>query len=277
MKKAILKAPAKINLTLEILNKREDGFHNIQSIMHTINLFDILTVEYETDFKGIKIKLDGNNPEIPYNEKNLVYKACMAFLKKAKIENFYTKIYMEKNIPTEAGLAGGSSDAVAVLKYLNEIFNNILSDEQMNNICSELGSDLNFCLKGGCCLCTSRGEIVEPLKTVSSPITLIKPKNIGISAKEAYQKYSLLKDKKFWDNSSKLKALIQENKFDKTLIVNDLEKALINDYQEFKEIKQKLPPSVMTGSGSVFYILEPFLPVQLDKAKYDIYENYKLI
>ena len=86
MKKIVVKAPAKVNLTLEVLNKREDGFHNIQSIMHTISLFDFLTIEIEKSPQKI-IKLTGNSKDIPYDEKNLVYKACDEFLKQSNIEN----------------------------------------------------------------------------------------------------------------------------------------------------------------------------------------------
>ena len=237
MKTYKIKAPAKINLTLEVLNKREDGFHNIQSIMHTISLYDILTFEVETSSQN-KISLSGNNTEIPYDERNLVYKACVEFLKEANINNANIKCYIEKNIPIAAGLAGGSSDAAATLRALNIIFDNILSEEKLNQICAKLGSDLNFVLKGGCALCTSRGEITEPLPNAKSYVSLVKPKNLGISAKEAYQKCTQRGYKQGLDNTHKLKKLIEENKFDTSLITNDLEQALVEDYELFKFIKQ---------------------------------------
>jgi REP element-mobilizing transposase RayT len=100
MKKIIVKAPAKVNLTLEVLNKREDGFHNIQSIMHTISLFDFLTIEIEKSPQKI-IKLTGNSKDIPYDEKNLVYKACDEFLKQSNIENIKVEISQRENLRKE--------------------------------------------------------------------------------------------------------------------------------------------------------------------------------
>ena len=276
MKKLTVKAPAKINLTLEILNKREDGFHNIQSIMHTINLYDILSFETEPSKQNI-IELSGNNPEIPYDESNLVYKACIEFLEKAKIQKTKIKCYIEKNIPVAAGLAGGSTDAAATLKALNIIFDNILSKEQLNEICQKLGSDLNFVLQGGCALCTSRGEIVKPLSKVNSFISLVKPKGLGIKAKEAYQKCTQRGYKQNLNNTHKMEKLIEENKFDKNLVTNDLEKALVEDYEILNFIKTNVPKSVMSGSGSTFFVLEKQLPYNFDTNIFDVFEGLELI
>lgn len=277
MKKIVVKAPAKVNLTLEVLNKREDGFHNIQSIMHTISLFDILTIEIEKSPQKI-IKLTGNSKNIPYDEKNLVYKACDEFLKQSNIENIKVEIYIEKNIPIAAGLAGGSTDAAATLRGLNELFENVLNDEQLNEICAMLGSDLNFALIGGCCLCTSRGEIIEKLPNLKSYISLVKPKNLGISAKEAYQKCAQRGYKQGLDNTSKMKQSISDDgNFDKMLITNDLEKALVEDYAEFSHIIQNCPNCLMTGSGSTFFVLDKTLPFKFNEEEYEIFEGLELI
>lgn len=277
MKKLEIKAPAKINLTLEILNKREDGFHNIQTIMHTINLFDILTFEINNAEKNT-IELSGTNPEIPYDERNLVYKACREFLKLAKIENTQVKIHIEKNIPIAAGLAGGSTDASATLKALNELFDNILDNSQLNEICAKLGSDLNFALLGGCALCTSRGEIVEPLKRQKSYVSLVKPKKLGISAKEAYQKCAQRNYKQNLNNSLKMKEEILADKdLNKTLITNDLQKALVEDYKELAFIIEKCPNALMTGSGSTFFVLDKQLPYSFNEDEFDVFEGLELI
>ena len=103
MKTIKVKTPAKINLTLEVLNKRPDGFHNIQSIMQAISLYDYLTFELK-EADELKIELNGNTDKIPYNQSNLVYKAAKSFFEKAKITNAFLKIYIEKNIPVAAGL-----------------------------------------------------------------------------------------------------------------------------------------------------------------------------
>ena len=102
-----IQCPAKINLTLEILNKREDGFHNIKSIMQMVSLYDFLDIEVKESNKT-EILLCGSSDEIPYNEKNLVYKAAKLFLDETQIENVRVEVYIEKNIPVAAGLAGGS-------------------------------------------------------------------------------------------------------------------------------------------------------------------------
>lgn len=271
-----IQTPAKINLTLEVLDKRPDGFHNIQSIMQAINLYDFLTIKVE-DSTGNKIELSGNSNEIPYDEKNLVYKAAFKFLEKAKIQNKKVSIYIEKNIPIEAGLAGGSTNAAGTFFGLNQIFNNILNNSEINTLCAILGSDLNFCLKGGCALCTSRGEIIEPLPTHEFELSLIKPKHFGISAKEAYTKFSNLSDKSNPDNTTKLKNLLLQNKFDKTLLYNSLEVAVINNYEDLIQIKKTFENSLMSGSGPTFFILQPKVGNILDKDKFIIIQNLNTI
>lgn len=274
MKTIKIKTPAKINLTLEVLNKREDGFHNIQSIMQTINLYDYLSFKIENCNKT-EINLSGNSEEIPYNEKNLVYKAAKKYLETAKIDNVKIDIYVEKNIPVSAGLAGGSTNAAGTFFALNKIFK-VLSKERIEKLCAQMGSDLKFCLNGGCMLCTSRGEVTKKLPFIEQNVSLVKPKNLGISAKEAYTKFSLLKDKSIPNNTQKLIKLLENNTFDKTLIYNNLENALFNDYEILKEIKTKLEGSLMSGSGSTFFVLEPYLSAKFDD-NYDIFENLKTI
>lgn len=276
MKRIKVKTPAKINLTLEILNKREDGFHNIQSIMQTISLYDFLTFEIENN-KGIQIILCGNSEEIPYNEKNLVYKCAKKFLEEAQIDNVKIKVFIEKHIPVSAGLAGGSTNGAGTFFALNKIFNNPLSKEKIEELCASMGSDLNFCLNGGCMLCTSRGEITEKLPIFEQNVSLIKPKTLGISAKEAYTKYANLNDKTVLNNTQKLKKLLEEKKFDKTLICNGLENALFPDYEELREIKSKVKNSLMSGSGSTFFVLDKQLNATFDENKYNVFENLKTI
>ena len=275
-KKAItVKCPAKINLTLEILNRREDGFHNIQSVMQTIDLFDILTIKIEeSNYLGkiFKIKLSGTSDEIPYDEKNLVYKAAELFFrcKDAKTQRckekncspiqlftYSTFIHIEKNIPIAAGLAGGSTDAAGTLWGLNKLFDNVLSNQELHALCSSLGSDLNFCLEGGCQLATSRGEILKKMPFQELNVSLIKPKHLGISAKEAYAKFSQLRTKPNLNMTEKLiDALKSGNTNLEEFIHNDLEIALICDYKELQNIKDTYPQSLMSGSGSTFFVLK---------------------
>jgi len=250
-----IQCPAKINLSLKIINKRQDGFHNIESIMQTIDLYDYLTINVQPA-KKFEIILDGNNKEIPYNETNLVYKAAKLFFETVRHSPQKISIYIEKNIPISAGLAGGSTDAAGTLYGLNEIFKRPLNLKQLHQLCSQLGSDLNVCLQGGRLLCKGRGEIIEPLNFEEFNVSLIKPKNLGISAKEAYTKYS----QKIKNNS------INYN--------NHLEWAIIDDYQELQKIKELYPDSMMSGSGSTYFrINNTFKALE----GYEIFNNHKAI
>ena len=272
MKTIKVKTPAKINLTLEILNKREDGFHNLQSIMQTISLYDYLTFKIEKS-NGLEINLSGNSDSIPYDSSNLVYKAAVKFFEKANISNVKVDIYIEKNIPIAAGLAGGSTNAAGTFFALNKLFDNVLSKDEIEQLCATLGSDLNFCLNGGCMLCTSRGEITQRLPFYEQSVSLIKSKNLAISAKEAYVNFSKLVDKTNPDNTTKLKALLLKGKFDKSLIYNSLEKALFPVYDELVKIKNDVKGSLMSGSGSTFFVLSDKIETTLNIDNYDIFEN----
>lgn len=271
MAKIKVAAPAKINLTLEVLDKREDGFHNIKSIMQAISLYDYLTITVsDNDFT--KIILNGNSSEIPYDEKNLVYKACICFLNETNIQNKKIEVYIEKNIPVEAGLAGGSTDAAATLFALNSLFNHVLNDSQIEKLCASLGSDLNFCLYGGTAVCSGRGENIQKIKTIIQPVTLIKPLGFGISAKEAYTKFGQMFDKSVPNNTEKLAKC-----FDKALLYNSLEKAVIDDYSELQEIKNKVKHSMMSGSGPTFFVLSANCPEEFDNSLFQIIENLSFV
>lgn len=235
-----VQCPAKINLNLKIVNKRDDGFHNIESVMQTISLYDYLSISIE-DSSSLDIFLEGNSKEIPYNEKNLVYKAGMLFCETCKIDNKKISVYIDKNIPVSAGLAGGSTDAAGMLYGLNKLFDEVLSEHDLHKLCAQLGSDLNFCLVGGCMKTSGRGEILEPCEFKTSKVNLIKPINLGISAKEAYTKFS------------QKMAVCSEGRDN---YKNDLEWAVIGDYKELQFIKEKYPTSMMTGSGSTYFSLD---------------------
>lgn len=243
-----IQCPAKINYTLKVNGKREDGFHNIESIMQTIALFDYLTIKLEPS-NILEILLSGTSDEIPYNEKNLVYKAAKLFFETLNLPNKYKiNIFIEKNIPVAAGLAGGSTDAAGTLYGLNELLNNPLTKKELHHLCAKLGSDLNFCLEGGTQMTTGRGEILTPMHYEEKTISLIKPLTLGISAKEAYTKFAQ-KFSKGYPNRDKF--------------INDLEWAVIDDYSELQKIKTLYPKSIMSGSGSTYYIVgEEFSPIE---------------
>ena len=263
-----VKCPAKINLTLEIVNRREDGFHNIKSVMQLINLYDFLTIKI-SEANTNKISLGGNSKEIPYDGSNLVYKAIGLYLKKLGITNVSVDVYTEKNIPIAAGLAGGSTDAAGAIWGLNQIFK-AFSHQELNSLCAQLGSDLNVCLNGGCTLATSRGEITEKLPMVESDVTLIKPKNLGISAGEAYKKYALKAVKPQNNMTEKMLDALRNEEDIRPYLYNDLEYAVFDDYVELQKIKTIYPQAIMSGSGSTYFVLE-----KLSQSKLD--ENYEFI
>ena len=254
MKSVTVKCPAKINLTLEIVNRREDGFHNIKSIMQMVDLYDTLTISVSENTHN-EIILNGNSDEIPYNEKNLVYKAADLFFKESGIEGVKAEIFIDKKIPVAAGLAGGSTDAAGTFFALNEIFDRSLTKEKLHELCAGLGSDLNVCLEGGCVLATSRGEKIRRLKAASYPVTIIKPKNLGISAKEAYTKYSLKENKPKYNMTEKMLEALNLGEDITKYLYNDLEYAVYDDYKELQTIKDIYPDSIMSGSGSSYFVL----------------------
>ena len=240
-----IQCPAKINLDLKVTSKRPDGFHNIESIMQTISLYDYLTLNCEPR-KKFEINLSGNSTEIPYNEKNLVYKAILLFIETVNLPPHKISVYIEKNIPVAAGLAGGSTDAAGILKGMNEFFGRPLNNEKVHTLCAKLGSDLNFCLEGGRQRTEGRGEILEKLDFQEFNLSLIKPLNLGISAKEAYTKFSEKKSK---------------NEAGRQNFKNDLEWAVLDDYKELQKIKELYPESMMSGSGSTYFLIgKEFLP-----------------
>ena len=266
-----IQCPAKINLSLKIINKRQDGFHNIESIMQTIDLYDYLTINVQSADK-LEILLSGNSTEIPYDKTNLVYKAAELFFETVKLLPRKISIYIEKNIPVAAGLAGGSTDAAGTLFGLNEIFDKPLSNEKLHELCAKLGSDLNVCLQGGRLFCKGRGEIIEPMKFEEFNVSLIKPINLGISAKEAYTKYA--QKIPSFDLGGEISDCGERKAHCNKTFLNDLEWAIIDDYIELQRIKNLYPESIMSGSGSTYFIInKDFEPLD----GYQIFNSHKAI
>ena len=156
MKTIVENAPAKINLTLEVLGKRRDGFHNIVSVMQTVALFDVIEIT-----ESNRVNISVSNADIS-QENNIVWEAYKKFKAVTGISD-NASIDIKKNIPIKAGLGGGSSDAAATLRGLNRLWNLKLSIENLIEIGTEVGSDVPFFIAGGCSLVRGRGEIIEPL------------------------------------------------------------------------------------------------------------------
>ena len=186
-KKISIKSPAKINLHLEVIGKRKDGYHELAMIMQNIDLADYL--EFEINKEGlIKLKSDCNH--LSLDSDNLIVKSAN-LLKKLSNNDLGANIFLKKNIPIGAGLAGGSSNAAATLIGLNMLWNLNLDNNELLKLSASLGSDVPFFINGGNQLCFGRGEILEKLNyKYEYGVLLLKNPNVSISTAETYKKYS---------------------------------------------------------------------------------------
>ncbi|MFZ2957118.1 MAG: 4-(cytidine 5'-diphospho)-2-C-methyl-D-erythritol kinase [Candidatus Ozemobacteraceae bacterium] len=263
MKKTlILQAPAKINIALWVKDRRPDGFHELASVMQTITLADTITLQ-ETREEGIVIECD--DPRIPLGPENLVHKAARLFLERFNLPPALL-IRIQKRIPVAAGLAGGSTDAAAVLKGLVRLYDKGISRPDLMALSQSIGSDVPFVLRGGCALATGRGENLifhEPPRPPLSVVIAI-PKGVEVSTKWCYEHYAP------GDNTRKAARFepiltafrrrdittLRENAF------NDLESVTLQRHPEVQAIKETLDADgnglvLMSGSGpSVFGLFD---------------------
>lgn len=183
--KIIRNAYAKINLGLDVLRRREDGYHEVKMVMQTISLHDVLTFE-ETEQAGIMLVTD-DRPELPEDaQDNLVYKAARLICETFGIEKG-VRITLEKNIPIAAGMAGGSTDAAAVFHGLNELWGLSMSTERMQELAVRLGADIPYCIMGGTSLSEGIGEKLTPLPSPPDAVVLIAKPQISVSTKYVYE------------------------------------------------------------------------------------------
>lgn len=264
-KSITLKAPAKINLILDVVGKRDDGYHNLRSVMQAISIFDYVTlsVNYNkthSDFPNITVKCD--KPNIPTDKRNIVYKACEAFFEKSNAVPFSDiEIDIKKNIPSGAGLAGGSADGAAVLVGLNSLFDNRFSVQELCNIGASIGADVPFCIVGGTTLCEGIGEKLTPLTPLPDCKILVVKPQVSISTPLSYKRFDELENPELSDFDRFMKATQNGNltEISKTLS-NSLEEASgekIIDEIKSVMIKSGALGSIMTGSGSsVFGIFD---------------------
>ncbi len=181
-----VRAPAKLNLFLEVLGRRPDGYHEIESLMVTVDLYDILTIQ--NDPSG-QIHLVCDDPALPTDESNLVVKAAQRLRARVNLP-LGASIDLRKSIPAQAGLAGGSSDAAATLVGLNLVWNLQLPTETLASIAGEIGSDVAFFLHAPAAICRGRGEIVEPIDLSLLPplqFVLVCPP-LGVSTADVYRR-----------------------------------------------------------------------------------------
>ncbi|MCJ0968285.1 4-(cytidine 5'-diphospho)-2-C-methyl-D-erythritol kinase [Mammaliicoccus sciuri] len=247
-------APAKINLTLDTLYKREDGYHEVEMIMTTIDLNDRLTFECRDDGEII---IDVEHNFVPSDHRNLAYKAAKLMQDRYNIEKG-VKISLEKSIPISAGLAGGSSDAAATFRGLNELWGINESLETLSELASEIGSDISFCIYGKTALCQGRGEKITHLPKPPSAWVIIAKPDIGVSTPEIYGALDL-ENKDEVQTQACLKAI--ENNDYATMcqsLGNSLEKVTMQLYPEVEKLKNTMSntgvdAALMSGSGPTIY------------------------
>ncbi|EOV9528947.1 MULTISPECIES: 4-(cytidine 5'-diphospho)-2-C-methyl-D-erythritol kinase [Bacillus cereus group] len=180
--KLLVKAPAKINLSLDVLGKRQDGYHEVKMIMTTIDLADRLEL---TELTEDRIEIVSHNRYVPDDQRNLAYQAAKLLKEKYQVKQGVS-IAIEKTIPVAAGLAGGSSDAAATLRGLNKLWNLGLTMDELAELGAEIGSDVSFCVYGGTAIATGRGEKIEHIKTPPSCWVILAKPHIGVSTADVY-------------------------------------------------------------------------------------------
>ena len=251
-----VEANAKINLTLDILGKRPDGFHEVAMVMQTIGLHDTLVMEKtERD-----IELSINVPWLKADEKNLAWRAAELIRQEYGLEGG-VRIELTKRIPVAAGLAGGSADAAAVLKGMNDLYGLQLDEEKLCELGARLGSDIPFCIMGGTMLATGRGEVLTRLSDMPETWVVLAKPRISVSTAWAYQNYDEQGADRHPDNEAIKQAIDRGNrKAVAGLLCNVLESVTIKKYDVIAEYKQMMldkgaMASMMSGSGPTVFAL----------------------
>ncbi len=252
-----LKAYAKINLTLNVLKKLPLGYHEIESVMHQVQLSDDISIKKIE--KGIVIKC--NNPKVPLDEGNTVYKAAELLKNRYDIKEG-VEITIEKNIPISGGLSGGSTDAGAVLMLMNDLFDLLIEKDDLMDFGAEIGMDVPFSILGGAAVAKGMGEVLEKIENIKMNILLINH-GVEVSTKEAYENLNLEECGKTV-NTNKILNSIKEKNIKKTAesLYNDFENTIIKKYPIIDKIKKDLIDegalnALMSGSGAtVFGVFE---------------------
>lgn len=257
-----IEANAKINIGLNILEKLPNGYHSLDMVMVPISLGDVMEVEYTGKSGGDSdLIITTNKPDIPTDERNILYKVYRAYYEKTKLPREEIRVHLIKKIPHEAGLGGGSSDGGAFLRELNEHHKNLLSLEEMIDLSKGIGADIPFFLINKSCRVKGIGERLEVVENnLECEIILVKP-GFGVSAGEAYANFSKLKDPK-GAGVEKILTGLKENNISNVLcnIENHLEQGLILTNREINDFKDRLSavPDMkffMSGSGSTYFTM----------------------
>lgn len=252
--RAIARSYAKINLTLDVLGKRSDGYHNVEMIMQTVSLFDLIIVDkYDS---GIEITT--NLKFLPINENNIAYKAAREFFNYTKISKG-CKIMIHKNIPVAAGLAGGSGNAAAVLCALDKLYNTNLTLDELKEIGVKLGADVPYCITGGTALATGIGEKLTPLPSLPKCCILMVKPPISVSTGTIYNQIDSAEILEHPTNNAMIEAIADGNISDVAKNLSNVMGTVTENLHPIirgirnKMIKNGALGAVMSGSGPTVY------------------------
>lgn len=257
------RAQAKLNLSLDILGVRNDGFHEVEMILQSIDLADEIFISRST-VAGINLIVEPSDIEgadlLPLDDNNLVVKAARIMFDHCNLDGGLD-IRLKKNIPIGAGLAGGSTDAAAILRAVNRLCDLNLSSDLLRDLAKEIGSDVPFCVEGGTALATGRGERLTPLPTLPSiPIVLVKPQG-SVATAWAYKSYDADPSPEHPDTLQLIEAIkIGDVEAVGELMFNVLERITVKLHPSIVNIKQKLidagaVAAVMSGSGPTVFAI----------------------
>lgn len=256
MKKIEIDSYSKINLTLNILAKRQDGYHNIETIMQSVNLADRIFIKEEKE--GIRIKC--NHPLVPVDTQSLTYRSAEKILNRYRITKG-VKIEIDKKIPLASGMAGGSANSASILVGINKLFALNLNNKDLREIGEELGMDVPFCIQNGTALAYHKGEKVIPLPLINPPlwIIIINP-GFEIPTKWAYNRLDLGRIKKEKNNIKAMLKALKERELEGIAknLFNSFEELVIEKYPEIGKIKDRLTEegalgALMSGSGPTVF------------------------
>lgn len=247
-------APAKINLSLDVVGKRNDGYHLVKMVMQAVDLYDIVTVHSSDDEK---ITLECSNRNVPCDSSNIAYRAADEFFKYTGIKNTGVVIKIDKRIPMQAGLAGGSTDGAAALVALNKLFDARLTLDKLAEIGARIGADVPFCIYGGTMSAEGIGTVLKPISPLPTCYFVIVKPNISVSTKEAYA----LTDKRIDIGTPSTDILLTAIKDGD---INDICRSLHNDFEAVLQLSDvnKIHEdfrangalgSCMSGSGSAVF------------------------
>ncbi len=237
----IIRAYAKINIALDILGKTNDNYHSLFTVMQSIGIYDDVTVEL---LPTSKVEITCSNSALPTDKNNIVYKAYDKFFTHLGKKPFPgVKIDIDKHIPFEAGLAGGSADGAAVLVALNILSGANLDIEELCSIGAKVGADVPFCIKGGTMVGLDIGQVLAPLPPLTVPyIVLVKPKQ-GVSTKAAYDAFDTASGIRHCDKEGILRALVSGNN-------DELYPRVQNIFEQFVEVPDRVEiKSIMRAHG----------------------------